>query len=80
LASRKQKTAAQSIAEAEFIAANEVAKEIVWLRNFISEMGFSVSTPTTIYKDNQACIAIAKILNGILQSSTSKSNITIFAN
>jgi hypothetical protein len=37
--SSKQNTVADSTIEAEYIAASEAAKEVVWIRNFVSELG-----------------------------------------
>ena len=49
-----------STAEAEFIAAAEAAKDIIWLRNFLHELGFSQSLPTVLHEDNQACVAMVR--------------------
>jgi hypothetical protein len=45
--SSKQDTVADSTTEAEYIAASEAAKEGVWIRKFLSELGvfLSVSSP-----------------------------------
>jgi hypothetical protein len=45
--SSKQNTVADSTTEAEYIAASEAAKEVVWIRNFVSELGVvpSASSP-----------------------------------
>ena len=37
--SSKQHTVADSVCEAEYIAASDAAKEAVWLRKFINELG-----------------------------------------
>ena len=37
--SSKQDTVADSTTEAEYIAASSAAKEAVWIRNFITELG-----------------------------------------
>jgi hypothetical protein len=42
------------------MAADEIARNIVWLRNLCKELGFEQEGPTTIYEDNQACIRIAE--------------------
>lgn len=49
-----------STAEAEFIAAAEAAKDILWLRNFLTELGFVQTAPSVVYEDNQACVAMVK--------------------
>ena len=48
--------------EAEYIAASEAAKEGVWIRNFIAELGvvLSASSPMDLYCDNNGAIAQAK--------------------
>ena len=56
-----------STAESEYVAATEIAKElVVWLRNMLGEIGLPQSEPTTIYEDNQACIVMAsqKMVSG----------------
>ena len=60
--SSKQDTTADSTTEAEYIAASEAAKEAVWIRKFIGELGVvpSVAGPITIYCDNTGAIAQAK--------------------
>ena len=47
-----------STAEAEFIAAAEAVKDILWLRNFLTELGFPQLQPSTLREDNQACVAM----------------------
>ena len=37
--SSKQQTVADSVTEAEYIAASEAAKEVVWMKKFISKLG-----------------------------------------
>jgi hypothetical protein len=60
--SSKQETVADSITEAEYIAASEAAKEGVWIGKFIFELGvfLSVSSPLDLYCDNNGAIAQAK--------------------
>ena len=60
--SSKQSTVADSTTEAEYIAASEAAKEAVWIKNFISELGVvpSISCPVDLYCDNNGAIAQAK--------------------
>ena len=52
---RKQKCVALSSAEAEYIAASEVTKAIVWLRNSLKELlgNSEQDEPTVIYEDHQ---------------------------
>ena len=58
--SRKQKTVALSTAEAEYLALSNASQECMWLRQLQRELNYSTSTPTIIYEDNQATIAMAK--------------------
>jgi hypothetical protein len=60
--SSKQETVADSTTEAEYIAASEAAKEGVWIKKFISELGVvpSVYSPLDLYCDNSGAIAQAK--------------------
>ncbi|WVZ97678.1 hypothetical protein U9M48_043192 [Paspalum notatum var. saurae] len=60
--SSKQDTVADSATEAEYIAALEAAKEAVWIRKFVSELGVvpSASCPLDLYCDNMGAIAQAK--------------------
>ena len=51
-----QKRKALSTAEAEYRAATHCAKEVLWLRNLLSEIGRTEREPTTMYEDNKACI------------------------
>lgn len=46
--------------ESEFYAADECAKEVVWLRRLLAELGMSQEGPTVIYEDNKACISYSK--------------------
>ncbi|KAL8128045.1 hypothetical protein AgCh_014838 [Apium graveolens] len=60
--SSKQSTTADSTAQAEYIAASEAAKEAVWMRKFVSELGVvpSIEEPIALYCDKNAAIAQAK--------------------
>jgi hypothetical protein len=50
--------------EAEYIIASEAAKKVVWIRNFVSELGVvpSMSSHMDLYCDNSGAIAQAKEL------------------
>ncbi|KAK8685887.1 hypothetical protein V6N13_124919 [Hibiscus sabdariffa] len=60
--SSKQDTVADSTTEAEYIAASEAAKEAVWIKKFITELGVipSISDAVGLYCDNNGAIAQAK--------------------
>ena len=57
--SRRQKTVALSVAEAEYMELAVTAKQAAWLRSFSQEIGRSPIHPTTICADNQAAIFLA---------------------
>lgn len=58
--SKLQPVVTLSTTEAEFIAAVEAGKEIVWLRTIFSELGSPVSTPSPLCIDNQSALTVAK--------------------
>ena len=60
--SLKQGTVADFTTKAEYIAASEAAKEAVWIRKFITELGVvpSIADPIDLYCDNNGVIAQAK--------------------
>ena len=60
--SSKQETTADSTTEAEYIAASDAAKEAVWIRKFVTELGVvpSIVDPIDLYCDNNGAIAQAK--------------------
>lgn len=58
--SRLQTTVALSTVEAEYLALAAATKNALWLRTMLSELGFMPKQPTTIWQDNQGCIALAK--------------------
>lgn len=59
--SKKQTVTALSTTESEVIAATECVKEVIHLRLLLTELGYAdkVRGPTTIWEDNNACIALA---------------------
>jgi hypothetical protein len=58
----KQDTIANSATEAEYIAASKVAKEDVWIRNFVSKLVVvhSTSSHMDLYCDNRGAILQTK--------------------
>ncbi|KAL0430812.1 UNVERIFIED_CONTAM: Retrovirus-related Pol polyprotein from transposon TNT 1-94 [Sesamum radiatum] len=62
--SSKQDTTADSTMEPEYIAALEAAKEAVWMKNYIQELGVvpSIAGPVVIFCDNNGVVAQAKEL------------------
>ena len=55
-----QTTISQSTAEAEYKCIGAADKLVMGERNLLSELKFPQLKPTTIYEDNDACIAMAK--------------------
>jgi hypothetical protein len=58
--SRRQKATATSTMEAEYMASCDAAKEAIWLRSMLQELGLQPTGPTTIRCDNQGSIALGK--------------------
>ena len=60
--SSKQQIVADSTTEAEYIAASEAAKEAVWMKKFITELGIvpEIENPVPLYCDNTGAVAQAK--------------------
>jgi len=54
-----QNVVARSTMEAEYRAIAECTSDLMWLRQFLDELGLHQTHPTTIYEDNQASIAYA---------------------
>ena len=59
-ASKRQTVVALSTTEAEYVAAACGAQEAIWLRLLLKSIGFTQEEPTTLYEDNNGCIAISK--------------------
>ena len=60
--SSKQSTVADSMTKSEYLMASEAAKEEVWIKKFIIELGMvpSIVDPVVIYCDNNGAISQAK--------------------
>lgn len=56
---KKQPTVALSATEAEFVALTEATKDVIWLTNFLDELGIEYEVPT-IYSDSQSAIEWSK--------------------
>ena len=56
--SRRQTCVALSTTEAEYMAACEAAKEAVWLRRLLNEIGVKQSNPIPLLCDNQSAIKL----------------------
>ena len=60
--SKKAKLLALSSTEAEYLALFEASKSIMWLRQFLEELGYPPTSPTLVHEDNKSTITI--ISNG----------------
>ena len=58
--SKLQPLVALSTTEAEHVSAVEAGKEILWLRQFMGELGYRPSGPSVLWMDNQSAIAVSK--------------------
>jgi hypothetical protein len=58
--SKLQAIVALSSTEAEYIAAVEAGKEMVWMHQFLGEIGFPVPTPSILHLDNQSAISVSE--------------------
>ena len=58
----QQSCIADSTIEAEYVAAGEVAKEVVWLKKFLSDLGVvrMEQVPITLFCDNSRTVAHSK--------------------
>jgi len=51
---------ALSTTEAEYVAACQAGKEIIWMRQLLQELGFTVPSASKLCMDNQSAIQVAK--------------------
>ena len=58
--SKLQTLVALSTTEAEHISAVEAGKEIMWMRQLLGELGYSIPGPSVLRMDNQSAIAVSK--------------------
>jgi hypothetical protein len=63
VSSKKQKLVAKSSTEAEMIALNQAAEEIIWMLDLLEELGFS-NEPAVIEQDNMSCITLSYLGSG----------------
>ena len=54
---------ALSSMEAEYIALSELARTIIYMRNFLHDIGFKQKKPTIIFEDNASAIRLASGAN-----------------
>ncbi len=53
--SKRQSTIALSTAEEKFISASAMVQEVIYLRKFLGNLGFSQTAPTPVFADNEPC-------------------------
>jgi hypothetical protein len=58
--SKLQPTVALSTCEAEYMAASSAAREALWLRKFLPELGVPCPGPIPIMCDNKGCLELLK--------------------
>ncbi|CAI7861130.1 unnamed protein product [Closterium sp. NIES-53] len=58
--SKKQNEVGQSSCETEHMALHHGAKEVVWLRRLLEEIGVCQKEPTVIFCDNESAVKLAK--------------------
>jgi hypothetical protein len=57
--SKKQNVISTSSAESEYRAMANAGKEVMWIKNFLQELGVFITDPIPLFCDNQAAIYIA---------------------
>lgn len=57
--SQKQSSVAQSTTDAEYFAANQASREIVWIKKLLSPL-YNCQVPTTLFVDNQSALKMIK--------------------
>lgn len=60
--SKRQDSVALGIADAEYMATNEVSREAVWLRKLLADLFEGALDSTIICCDNQSCIKLSENL------------------
>ena len=58
--SKKASLIAMSSTEAEYLHLFEATKLIMWLRQFLVELGYLLATPAILYEDNKSAIHIVQ--------------------
>jgi hypothetical protein len=59
---KKQHTVALSSVEAEYMASAQAAREAIWLRTMLKELGYHnlVASPVVLHSDSQGSIGLSK--------------------
>ncbi|CAI7836454.1 unnamed protein product [Closterium sp. NIES-53] len=58
--SKKQNEVGLSSCETEYMSLHHGAKEVVWLRRLLEEIGVCQKEPTVIFCDNESAVKLAK--------------------
>ncbi|GJP34464.1 hypothetical protein CLOM_g18903 [Closterium sp. NIES-68] len=58
--SKKQNEVGFSSCETEYMALHHEAKEVVWLRRLLEELGVGQEEPTVVFCDNESAVKLAK--------------------
>jgi len=58
--SRRQDNLSLSTSKAEFVAASQAGQEAIYLRDTLTDFGFSQTKATLLYEDNLACVAMSE--------------------
>ncbi len=58
--SQRQKCISLSTTESEYVAATAAAKEVVWMRRLLEDIGCSQNQPTVLHIDNQSAIRLIR--------------------
>jgi KUP system potassium uptake protein len=74
-----QVTVAMSSTEAEFMAACDAGKMILFIRSILWDLGVPQQAATVIYEDNDACTAMANAKKPTTRTSTRHMDIRYFA-
>ena len=76
--SSKQQTVVDSTCESQYITPRKSAKEAMWLKNFIGDLGVvpSIQEPMEIFYDNESAVSLTKEPKDHGKSRHIKRNIT----
>jgi hypothetical protein len=58
--SRLQKHVSLSSTESEYTTASSAAREVIWMRYFMDEIGYDTTAPSTLFMDSGSAIQVAK--------------------
>jgi hypothetical protein len=54
--SRRQPIVADSTVAGEIVALHSLVKEVIWLRNYLKWVGYSIKGPRTLWCDNMGTV------------------------